>query len=189
MNIREFTLNLQKLYGEMSSAFSEYQKNTGMDCLSGCGRCCLNPEVEASAYEMVPLAYKIFKEGKLEKWLLKLEETNQNFCILLEVSGSEGQGRCSSYNERPSVCRMFGVAGYFNKDHQKTLSICKYIKDAHQELVTQITPSDATPVIAEWMVKLATLEPNLIQDKKSINEAIKEALQKVALYAQYHSLD
>ena len=109
MNIREFVFNLQKVYEEMSETFSDYQKSTGLSCLNSCGRCCLNPDVEASVLEMLPLALKIHDEGKTEEWFQKLENSTQEHCLLLVSTGETGQGYCSSYQERPSICRMFGV--------------------------------------------------------------------------------
>lgn len=134
MNIREFTFKVKKVYDEMSETFSIYQASTGLHCLSNCGRCCQNPDVEASVLEMLPFALKIYDEGKLDEWLTKLETTDQKHCLLFVPTGGEGEGRCGSYNERPSVCRMFGVAGTFNKHHQVTLSICKYIKENNSVL-------------------------------------------------------
>lgn len=184
MNIREFSDNLQKLYEEMAIVFSTYQKEMNLPCLSGCGRCCMNPDVEASMLEMIPLALKIYDEGKLDEWLKRLENPRQDYCLLFEAQGHEGQGQCSSYQERPSVCRMFGVAGYFDKHHKATLSICKYIKEQNSN------PQNigAPPMIAEWSSHMVNLHPDLIRNKKPINAAIREALEKIAFYAQYQQI-
>jgi Fe-S-cluster containining protein len=182
MNIREFSLNLQKVYAEMSETFGQYQSSTGLNCLSGCGRCCMNPDIEASPLEMIPLALKIYDEGKLDEWLQKLESPGRDFCLLLKESENEGQGQCISYNERPSICRMFGVGGVFDKHHKTTLSICKYIKEASKNFPET---TDGAPLIPLWSSKLASLDPELTQKKYPINKAIKLALEKVAFYAQY----
>ena len=185
MNIREFTFKVKKVYDEMSETFSIYQTSTGLHCLTNCGRCCQNPDVEASVLEMLPLALKIYDEGKMDEWLLKLETTTQNHCLLFVPTGGEGEGRCGSYNERPSVCRMFGVAGTFNKHREVTLSICKYIKENNSTL-TEVNSS--TPLIPDWTSKLSTIDPDLTQKKVSMNEAILKALEHVAFYAQYQKL-
>lgn len=185
MNIREFTFKVKKVYDEMAETFSSYQSQTGLKCLPNCGRCCLNPDVEASILEMLPFALKIYDENKMDEWLLKTENTTQNYCLLFVPTGGEGEGRCGSYNERPGVCRMFGVAGTFNKHHEVTLSICKYIKENQPEL-TEI--NSTTPLIPEWSSKLSTLDPDLTQKKVPINQAIHKALEHVAFYAQYQKL-
>jgi Fe-S-cluster containining protein len=182
MSIRDFSLNLQKVYDEMAQTFSAYQASTGLKCLTGCGRCCKNPEIEASVLEMIPFALKIYDEGKLDIWLDKLFESGQAHCLIFQANGEEGLGQCGSYQERPAVCRMFGVAGTFDKHHQVTLSICKYIKEAQPELALA---SEHTPLIPNWSSRLSSLDPALTQNKMPINQAIKAALEKIAFYAQY----
>jgi len=189
MNIREFSQDLLKLYQEMADEFSTFQKSTGLNCLEGCGRCCLNPEVEASVLEMIPLALKIHDENKLEYWLAKLESVDLSTCILYQAhSPDKTKGNCGSYHERPSVCRMFGVSGYFNKYQELNLSVCKYIKDERPELLQKVIAQSHeknTPMLIQWSYRLAQLSPELIQDKLPVSLAIKKALEKVALYAQY----
>lgn len=186
MNIREFSHNLLKLYQEMSDSFSSYQHSTGWNCLAGCGRCCLNPEVEATMFEMIPMALAIYDEGKLEEWMNRLETTTQAHCLVYVQGSSEMEGRCGRYQVRPSLCRMFGVSGYKNKEAEITLSICKYIKDEYniESVPTRLNP-ETTPLMIEWSYKLAGLDPRLIQEKMPINRALLFALEKVALYAQY----
>ena len=185
MNIREFTFKVKNVYDKMSETFSSYQSQTGLKCPPNCGRCCLNPDVEASVMEMLPFALKIYDEGKLDEWLVKLETTSQNHCLLFVPTGAEGEGQCGSYNERPSVCRMFGVAGTFDKHHEVTLSICKYIKEMRPELTTI---NQSTPLIPEWTSRLSTIDPELILKKVSMNKAILKALEHVAFYAQYQNI-
>lgn len=186
MNIREFSHNLLKLYQEMSDSFATYQSGTGWNCLAGCGRCCLNPEVEATMFEMIPMALAIYDEGTLEEWMEKLQTTTQSHCLVYQQGNSEMEGRCGRYKDRPSLCRMFGVAGYKNKQAEVTLSICKYIKDEYklENIPTNLDPA-TTPMMIEWSYKLANLDPRLIQNKMPINQALLFALEKVALYAQY----
>jgi Fe-S-cluster containining protein len=182
MNIRKFALNLEKVYGEMAQTFSAYQSGTGLACPPGCGRCCTNPEIEASVLEMIPVALKIHDQGKLEEWLQKLEEKNDPICMIFEATGIPGNGRCSFYQERPSVCRMFGVAGTYDKHHQVTHTICKFIKELNLN-IPQAT--EQTPLIPLWSTKLTAIDPDLIKNKLPINLALRGALEKIAFYSQY----
>jgi Fe-S-cluster containining protein len=189
MNIREFSQDLQNIYEEMWASFSAYQKNSGLFCLEGCGKCCNNPEVEASVLEMLPLALRMLDENKLEYWLEKLEHPAQNHCLMYVAHSPDGvKGYCGVYKERPSLCRMFGVSGYYNKHREITLSVCKLIKEKYPEL-TKTRESEVseekTPMLVTWSYRLAQLDPRLIQDRLPINLALKGALEKVALYAQY----
>ena len=188
MNIREFSQDLQKIYDQMWEAFSQYQAASGLNCLVGCGKCCNNPEVEASVLEMFPLALRILDENKLEEWLDKLEEPAQDHCLMYEPHSPDGsKGQCGVYKERPSLCRMFGVAGFYNKHHEVTLSVCKLIREKYPDLtkVRESEVSDKTPMHITWSYRLAQIEPGLIQDRMPINQALKKALERIALYAQY----
>ncbi len=188
MNIKEFSYNLQKLYQEMSDSFSSYQSSSGWNCLTSCGKCCLNPEVDASILEMIPMAYSIYQEGNLDVWMEKLRTSEQAHCLVYEAGEKEGEGKCGRYQDRPSLCRMFGVSGHFNKQHEITLSVCKLIKDkyglAGEELKGK---KDSTPMMADWSMKLGAIHPELIQKKLPINKALLGALEKVAFTLQYES--
>jgi len=60
----------------MGEEFSQFQKSSGLKCLEGCGRCCANPDIEASVLEMIPLALKIHDDGKTQEWLSIIENTS-----------------------------------------------------------------------------------------------------------------
>ena len=189
MNIREFAKELQSIYDEMWKSFSDYQKGSGLLCLEGCGKCCNNPEVEASVLEMLPLALRMLDENKLEEWLDKLENPAQDHCLMYVPHSPDGSlGQCGVYHERPSLCRMFGVSGFYNKHREITLSVCKLIREKYPDL-TKIRESEVseekTPMLVTWSYRLAQLDPALIQDRMPINLAFKKALEKVALYALY----
>ena len=190
MSIRDFELKLQTLYQEMAETFSSYQSSTGLACLSGCGKCCTNPDVEASVMEMIPFALHIYDIGKMDEWLSKTEAKSHVSCLIFN-GDSQGQGSCSSYQHRPSICRMFGVAGYFDKEHQATLSVCKFIKEKYpaetKAMIKQVTLEN-TPMLSYWNSKMSDLDPQLVQERMPINEAIHRALEKVSLYAQYQGL-
>ncbi len=172
----------------MWDAFSQYQAASGLNCLVGCGKCCNNPEVEASVLEMFPLALRILDENKLEEWLDKLEEPAQDHCLMYEPHTPDGsKGQCGVYKERPSLCRMFGVAGFYNKHQEVTLSVCKLIREKYPDLtkIRESEVSDKTPMLITWSYRLAQIDPGLIQDRMPINQALKKALERIALYAQY----
>lgn len=186
MNIKEFSYNLQKLYNEMSDSFSSYQSSTGWNCLTSCGKCCLNPEVDASILEMIPMAYSIHQEGSLDEWFEKLKSSNQSHCLVYQQGEKDGEGKCGRYKDRPSLCRMFGVSGYYNKQHEISLSVCKLIKEKFNlSQIELIGKKEETPMMIDWSMKLASLDPKLIQDKMPINRALLGALEMVALNLQY----
>lgn len=132
--------------------------------------------------EMIPMALKLLDDGKLEEWHTRLQEAEGLPCLIFNGKN------CGSYQQRPSLCRMFGVAGYLNKEQHITLSICKFIKEECPELTElalRATGPD-TPVMTYWSSRLSTLDPHLIQERQPINRALKMAIEKVALWAQYN---
>jgi len=177
MDFREFSNQLQSLYTEMSQTFSEFQKQTQLPCLKNCSNCCLNPEIEATPLEMIPMALKIIDEGRLEEIYEKLENPDATSCIIVH------NNKCGFYDQRPPICRMFGVAALYKKDQSLNLSICKLIKEENGNLVERAMneiPSDA-PVMNQWISRLKGLEPNIDQERQPINMALKSALERVAL--------
>jgi Fe-S-cluster containining protein len=183
MNIREFSHNLQKLNEEMADTFMLYQASTGLHCLPGCGKCCQNPDVEATPMEMIPMALKILDEGSMDEWHERLSTSENLPCLIFNGKN------CGSYQERPSVCRMFGVGGYFDKEHKPVLSICKHIREANPVETKEARAHNLTPMISHWSSRLAALHPDLIKERQSINRALKIALEKVALWSQLGAVE
>lgn len=184
MNIKELSHNLQKVYLEMSETFSGYQTKTGWNCSSGCVKCCQKPDIEASVLEMIPMAFRIYHEGTIDYWLDKLNTSELTQCPVL-LTDESGKGQCELYNERPSVCRMFGVAGYFDKNHKTTLSVCRVLRADFKIENTSEIPHPEVPMITEWSFRLSSLHPDLIQNKMPLNQALIRALEKVALFTAY----
>lgn len=190
MNIRELAQEVTKVFEEMSQTFSAYQNSTGLACLPGCGRCCQNPDVEATVLEMIPLAVKIYDEGKLDEWMDRLENNHQDICLLFQDQGN-GKGFCGSYAQRPSVCRMFAVAATHDKHQKLTLSICKFIREENQALASEVSNSvldKNTPSLVSWSTRITNLGSQELNVRKPLNLALKSALEKISLYAQYQNI-
>lgn len=185
-SLEHFANRLTDYYQEMGQAFSQYQASQHLPCLSGCGSCCLNPEVEASVYEMIPMALHFYTENRAEAFLGQLQESTAESCALYHRDTPDGEkGHCSEYHHRPTLCREFGVSGFAKKDGTPTLSVCKKIKAAHPdefEKANRSIDAKLIPMMAEWTMKLMQLRPELIQERKPINQALREALEKVLLY-------
>jgi Fe-S-cluster containining protein len=178
MDLKEFSLQLQNVYEEMSATFLTFQKETNLPCLPDCCQCCFNPEIEATWLEMIPLAFKIFELGIEDKIYENLENSDGKSCILLNGT------KCSFYTERPAVCRMFGVAGYLDKKQNTTLSICKLIKESYPMRAYQLQsePPPHTPMMAIWAKRLLSLQPHYDATRHPLNISLKIALEKVFFY-------
>ena len=188
--LRELSRRVEAVYGEIAETFSAYQQQYGLNCRSGCGECCLQPTIEATVLEMIPLALHLFDQGKAEQTLTQLEElTEPQGCFFYQKLSFDGkQGQCSVYQQRPSICRLFGAAGYRDKQGKTSLSVCKVIK-ADQPQPYQDTliamQSDPPPMMITAKEQVNELDYELGKQHLPINEALKQALEKVLFKAWY----
>lgn len=176
------------VYKEMSVTFSEYQNSLALACPSECGACCLVPTIEASPLEMLPTAIALFDQGRAFQVLQDIESAPSLQCVFYKKSSFDGSlGRCTSYETRPSICRIFGVAARKNKTGNRELSACRVLKSEYRERYLGLTDEEIkhAPLMSEWKYKVAVLEEILPAKDRPINEALKIALQKVLLTSQY----
>ena len=101
--LRELSRRVEAVYGEIATTFSAYQQQRGLHCRTGCGECCLQPTIEATVLEMLPLALHLFDQGKAEQTLTQLEElTEPQGCFFYQkLSFDSKQGQCTVYQHRP----------------------------------------------------------------------------------------
>lgn len=188
--LRELSRRVEAVYGEMAETFSSYQQNSGLSCRSGCGECCTQPTIEATVLEMLPLALHLFDQGKAEQTLTQLEELLEvSSCFFYQRLSFDGkQGQCSVYQQRPSICRVFGVAGYRDKLGKASLSVCKIIKSDKTEKYQQhliMLGEQPPPMMMSAKEQVNELDYSLGSKHYPINEAMRLALEKVLFKAYY----
>ena len=75
-------------------------------------RSCTAPTIEATVGECVPLARAAVAKGEAEALLMRIRaarEHNELKCVFYETAGDDSKlGKCSQYEHRPSICRLFG---------------------------------------------------------------------------------
>lgn len=179
---------VSSLYQEMSDTFSDYQKKTGLTCTSGCGKCCLNPEVEATQLEMLPLAISFYERGIAEEMLEKLQTEKYQHCPLYIKYSLDGElGACSEYERRPTLCRVFGASSRIGKNG-KELSVCKRIKEVKQEFYKKAEDLiEEAPLMGEWAKKISVLSYKYTKENFPIRVALVLALELVLNYHYYSS--
>lgn len=180
---RKLAKDIEDLYKESSFAFQSFQKESGLLCLSGCGGCCIHPNIEATMLEMLPLALKIIDNGSENDLYEKLNE-DHTICLFYQKTNSDGsQGYCKVYHERPSVCRSFGASARKKKDGTKEWLVCKVIKEHHQNILPHHMLESA-PVIGTFALKIRGLDHNLSKEIYPINMALKLMLEKLLYLKQ-----
>ncbi|WP_213999115.1 YkgJ family cysteine cluster protein [Arsukibacterium sp.] len=188
--LRELSRRVEAVYGEIAETFSSYQQRLGLQCRSGCGECCLAPTIEATVLEMLPLALHLFDQGKAEQTLDQLVQlTAPQGCFFYQKLSFDGkQGQCSVYQQRPSICRMFGAGGYRDKTGQTSLSVCKTIKSDNLAKYQQsliMLQSEPPPLMMQSKEQVNELDYQLGNKHYPINAALQLALEQVLFKASY----
>lgn len=188
LRLRHLATEVAQIYLDSQSTFSDYQKQTGLTCRESCGACCLSPEISATPLEMLPTAFYLLDRNMAIEVLTILEKLEYPRCFFYKAFNEDGtKGTCQNYQNRPSICRSFGAAAVKNKYGEKSMSICKLIKQDHSEIIKDINPSDA-PVIGEFARKIMGLDPDLGQKVYPINKALEVALAMILQLKHYGDL-
>jgi Fe-S-cluster containining protein len=183
----DLSLKVLSIYQEIDQHTARLGLAFGLRCPSLCGACCDSPRVEATVLETLPLAEEIYRRKEEEALLVALEKKrNQDDfkCVLyLPNPGFPGTGRCSYYEFRPLVCRLFGFAFRRNRLGNLEFSACKVMKERPPEAVHRfengISETLVTPVYQESFMRIASLDPGIGYRCLPINRALREALERL----------
>ena len=99
---------LETLYALSDRAVAEFQLKCGLRCPAGCGRCCLDGDIQVSVTEMLPMAHAMFCDGTAARWLDRLLAASGSApCIIYRQEPEQNiPGHCRYYQWRPLVCRL-----------------------------------------------------------------------------------
>ncbi len=174
MELEVLCQQIDEFYQSMSAEFGAAQKASGLNCPPDCGQCCTVPTVEASEMEMLPMALELWKQGRAETTLNEMANRDLSTCVMFA-------GRCTMYAQRPSVCRMFGVASRLRKDSERELSLCRELRTLHEQKIAIIV-IDQLPDMSEWSFRSLQIHPDFLRERRPISMALSDALEKVLFY-------
>lgn len=174
-------------YHEIDQKIRRVKMATGMRCPARCGICCATMCVETTSLEALPLSYGIFMRDEAERVLAAIEEKTtlgEGPCVLFQSDPIHMEmGRCSYYNFRPLICRMFGFAVRRNKHGRFELAPCRIMKERSPESIiraeTGLSEGLSIPVYQDSFMRIASLHPGMGYRRLPINQALKEALEYV----------
>jgi uncharacterized protein len=191
MNLVEKSRLVEDLFKELEEESRVFQEAGEMSCLSGCGFCCANPKIPASALEFLPLAFDLYAKGLAEEVAsqLALEDTPGNCIIYRAQAEDEKKGFCGNYKFRGLICRLFGTSVRRNhKFGNKELITCKILKETKAEsfyrLKEKIENGLELPVASAWYMKISEIDESL-SHQYPVNQAILMALELVLRYKFY----
>lgn len=189
MSIERRVALVEKLFYQLEQESAQFTKESGLGCVSGCGKCCTHPTIEASPLEFLPWAFHLFLQGEAEDTLETLNKSNKPTCFIYKPLSVVDQGRCSDYKYRGLICRLFGFAANTDKYGVLRLATCKIIKEG--QAATYKSTSEAiakglhVPVFTEYYMQLNQIDFYLGNKMVPINTALKLALEEVLQYYAY----
>lgn len=177
---------IDQAYEEMTKEFSTFQFQSGFICPDTCGKCCKNPDIEATPLEMLPMGFYLYDNNLIdENFCSKLDQSA--ICTSYKFLNRNGdKGFCSHYSVRPSVCRMFGVAGYKSKNGEHKLSTCKVLKRGNSEKIYELEKrKEVAPLMSTWSTKIRLMDIQLGSKYYPINQALKIVLEEILTLSIY----
>lgn len=184
--IDENILVLDELNKDLDREIADFKHSTGMDCLPGCGDCCLYPEIEATVLEFLPLGYYLYKEGRAAEFLSR-DLSRETPCILFRQNRDSGQWGCSLYPYRGLICRLFGFSATLSKEGAPLLATCKKIKKKWPGYQGAMEGAGGVPIMRDYYNRLRDINPGLAGTLYPINEAIRRAIEQVGFTLKYSS--
>ena len=195
MKYRELKLLNNKildLYKDLGAQINQLKEAYNINCISNCSKCCYYENVYANILEFIPFVLDLYEQNLLNDfYYFKFQECNSsNVCILLnQIDKTNGFGKCSFYENRGLICRLFGYSAIINKNNEKMFSTCRDIKlnfsDNIKELSNNIS-NLSIPVFYEYYLKLYSFNPGFSKDNYPINIAIKKAIEFIFLIFRFN---
>ncbi len=178
-------MSIPALFNVVTNEVNQFAAATGVQCPSGCGACCTNPNMQTTVAEMMPLATHLWESGQAETFLKRLDDLNNvDICAMYQPDkGDHNKGRCQAYQFRPGICRLFGYCARVDKHGNKQLVTCKVIKDAFpvDKIEERINKGLTVPMIGDYVMQVYGVDPLLGKTSMPINQALHKALERVGL--------
>ncbi|MBN1897299.1 MAG: YkgJ family cysteine cluster protein [Spirochaetes bacterium] len=191
MIYRQYAKKVHKIYSQLDRQIESFKRATGLECLDPCGQCCLNPHVEATILEMLPLSLHLLGTGQAEFWLDRIYERESNTkCIFFQNSpDTPHHGQCLFYNKRALICRLFNFSAIKNKKDRWLLVSCKRLKDSSSEKVIKaqemIDNGLDVPKMNIYAMRIFNINVHLGSKYYPINMAFKIALETVLMRSKF----
>lgn len=176
---------VKDVFREVDVKVEQLKALTGIHCPEMCGICCARSKVETTAIEMMPLAADLWEKNDADLWLERIEKAGSpDSCVFFNRDPDmEGNGRCSVYDLRPLICRLFGFYTVKDKNGDYVYGSCRMIKESYpedykkaSELISQgMHPSSVT----NYSIRLISIGSEMNRKMVPINTAAKIAIEQI----------
>lgn len=182
---------VEKLFKTLETEITELQENTGLRCIKNCVKCCITPNIVATALEFYPLAEHLHKTGQAEITLKRIEEINNpRICPFLGSLSSEGNTTgCQQYEHRGLICRLFAFNYTTDKFGRRRIAACKPMQLEQSGAVTLanklLEMQPLGPKASHYYSQLQHNDLNGASNLYPIGEAVRIAIESVETYYHY----
>jgi uncharacterized protein len=175
---------LRRIFRDVDEKVEEFKALTGVRCPDMCGICCASEKVETTVVEMMPLAEELWKTGRADHFLEKIQEfEDRGPCVFFEKDKiTPGNGRCGVYALRPLICRLFGFFTVKDKTGKYVYGSCKVMKEKYPEnykkAVELVERGDHLSNVTDHTIKIISMGTGISKKMYPINLAAKMAIEK-----------
>ena len=124
--------------------------------------------------------------GTAEEELNRIADEDSDICPFYFSHGLN-RGRCTEYQLRPVLCRLFGFAAVTNKHGQAEMAMCKTLKSQPQA-ETAFQMAGSAPKYIEYGHRLLAIDPGYGTELFPIRLAMRKAIEKALLANQYSQM-
>lgn len=187
-NLNETIAAVQAVFAEAEAATTEFAVKSGLGCRAGCGDCCNQSTVETTLSEMLPLARQLLTAGRAGDLYDAAKAAAGQPCVMFKADPVDAtKGRCTVYEIRPLICRLFGFSAVNTKTGGSQLATCKYQKSLMPSAVARaeaLATAGEAPRFADFAMRLSAAAPGTTSRRIPINQALAEAIAQVGLADQ-----
>jgi len=179
---------VEAVFEELDNHLKKSSGESGLRCPDFCGACCRKSDIEASPIEFMPLAAWLYKTGKVEEVLERLDNPPHSWCVCFDPEASrKGEWGCQYYEHRGLICRLFGFGYRLNRENKPVLVTCKIMKSTQSDAVAKAAEMaesnpEEMPVFSNYFMRLLAIDPDLAVPQMPINQAIRVAIEKLYFY-------
>lgn len=181
---------VEKIFASLDKEIASLQASSGLHCLTGCGKCCFKPDIEATPLEFLPYAFHLFLTKRIEEAYDALLVKDTPTCAIFSpVADSIVKGSCSEYKYRGLICRLFGYSAVRDKYGKTSFITCLPLKTEATENVAAINNSiskgGSVPMMNDYYFQIRSIDTDLGTKQLPINQALREAMETVMGYYAY----
>ena len=190
MNVLSKVRAVERMYRDLEKDVQKFRNHSKINCVANCVKCCTTSRIETTALEFYPLAYHLYKTGKAEEILEKIEQDSSSLCpVLNTLSTEETRPGCMFYEQRGLICRLFGDGYSVDKYGVKRLTTCRILKDEFPAMIENANKIIQTNIVgiksSDYYSKLQAIDFNEAHRLYPIKEAIRIAIETIVTNFYY----